>query len=97
MERRNIFLQEIAISVQGDPWKGKTETCLWAPCLGPSTKGFGGMEVLTIAHESMNKTHLLQKRPYVFIKCRIVLQFRFSDHPCMIFTTKVFNQDQSEE
>ena len=59
MERRNIFLQEIAISVQGDPWKGKTETCLWAPCLGPSTKGFGGMEVLTIAHESMNKTHLL--------------------------------------
>ena len=32
-----------------------------------------------------------------FIKCRIVLQFRFSDQSCMIFNTKVFSQDQSEE
>ena len=73
MERRNIFLQEIAISVQGDPWKGKTETCLWAPCLGPSTKGFGGMEVLLMNRLWEKKTS------FVFIfKCRYVLQLRFS-------------------
>ena len=76
--RKNIYyLQKIFNSIQGDSWKGQTETCLWAPCLGPSTQGCGGMEVFMIAQhcESMNKIHLVQKHPQLCFLSNAELSF----------------------